>query len=80
MDLERTNEQNYQGMLYVRCLCFGNGVLTALHDRSDSFFRRLIILTTKDKPADQFDDPFLAAKLIAEKEGSSLGCWKDCGG
>ena len=69
MDLERKKEQSYQGQLYVRFLCFGNGALTALHDRSDGFFRRQIILTTKDKPADRFDDPFLAEKLIAEKEG-----------
>ena len=50
MDLERKKEQSYQGQLYVRFLCFGNGALTALHDRSDGFFRRQIILTTKDKP------------------------------
>ena len=72
MDLERKKEQSYQGLLYVRFLCFGNGVLTALHDRSDGFFRRQIILTTKDKPVDRFDDPFLAEKLIAEKEGIFL--------
>ena len=72
MDLERKKEQSYQGQLYVRFLCFGNGALTALHDRSDGFFRRQIILTTKDKPADRFDDPFLAEKLIAEKEGVFL--------
>ena len=38
MDLERKREQSYQGLLYVRFLCFGNGALTALHDRSDGFF------------------------------------------
>ena len=37
MDLERKREQSYQGLLYVRFLCFGNGALTALHDRSDRF-------------------------------------------
>ena len=37
MDLERKKEQSYQGLLYVRFLCFGNGALTALHDRSDRF-------------------------------------------
>ena len=72
MDLERKREQSYQGQLYARFLCFGNGALTALHDRSDGFFRRQIILTTKDKPADRFDDPFLAEKLIAEKDGIFL--------
>ena len=29
MDLERKKEQSYQGQLYVRFLCFGNGALTA---------------------------------------------------
>ena len=72
MDMERKGVQSYQSQLYVRFLCFGNGALTALHDRSDGFFRRQIILTTKDKPVDRFDDPFLAEKLIAEKEGIFL--------
>lgn len=72
MDLERKKEQSYQGQLYVRFLCFGNGALTSLHDRSDGFFRRQIILTTKNKPAERFDDPYLAEKLIAEKEGIFL--------
>ena len=51
---------------------WSGATLTALHDRGDGFFRRQIILTTKDKPADRFDDPFLAEKLIAEKEGIFL--------
>lgn len=69
MDMERKGIQSYQSQLYVRFLCFGNGALTALHDRSDGFFRRQIILTSKDKPADREDDPFLVEKLIAEREG-----------
>ncbi len=72
MDLEKKNKQSYQGQMYVRFLCFGNGALTALHDRSDGFFRRQIILTTKDKPADRVADPYLAEKLIAEKDGIFL--------
>ena len=72
MDMERKGVQSYQSLLYARFLCFGNGALTALHDQSDGFFRRQIILTTKDKPVDRFDDPFLAEKLIAEKEGIFL--------
>ncbi len=74
MDMERKGVQSYQSQLYVRFLCFGNGALTALHDRSDGFFRRQIILTTKDKPADRADDPFLLDKLIAEREGIFLWC------
>lgn len=50
MDMERKGVQSYQSQLYVRFLCFGNGALTALHDKSDGFFRRQIVLTTKDRP------------------------------
>ena len=74
MDMERKGVQSYQSQLYVRFLCFGNGALTALHDRSDGFFRRQIVLTTKDKPPGRTDDPFLSEKLIAEREGIFLWC------
>lgn len=72
MDVQRKGIQSYQSQLYVRFLCFGNGALTALHDRSDGFYRRQIVLTTKDKPADRTDDPYLVEKMIAEKEGIFL--------
>ena len=74
MDMERKGVQSYQSQLYVRFLCFGNGALTSLHDRSDGFFRRQIVLTTKDKLAGRTDDPFLSEKLIAEREGIFLWC------
>ena len=74
MDMERKGIQSYQSQLYVRFLCFGNGALTALHDRSDGFFRRQIVLVTKDKPAGRVDDPFLSEKLIAECDGIFLWC------
>ena len=72
MDLERKREQSFQGQLYVRFLCFSNGALTALHDRSDGFFRRQIVLTTRDKPADRVDDAYLVDKLKVEREGIFL--------
>ena len=74
MDLERKGVQSYQSRLYARFLCFGNGALTALHDRSDGFFRRQIVLTTRDRPAGRLDDPFLAEKLADEAEGIFLWC------
>ena len=74
MDVERKGVQSYQSQLYVRFLCFGNGALTALHDKSDGFFRRQIVLTTKDRPAGRTDDPFLVDKLLKEKEGIFLWC------
>lgn len=51
---------------------FGNGVLQALHDRSVGFFRRQIILTTKDKDPNRKDDPYIAEKMVAEAEGIFL--------
>ena len=72
LDLEKKSQQSYQGELYCRFLGFGNGSLKALYDRSDGFFRRQIILTTKRKDKNRIDDPFLSEKLIAEKEGIFL--------
>ena len=72
MDLERKGQQSYQGDLYVRFIGLGNGTLQSLYDRSVGFFRRQIILTTKDKPADRIDDPYIAEKMCAEAEGIFL--------
>ena len=74
MDMERKGVQSYQSQLYVRFLCFGNGALTALHDKSDGFFRHQIVLTAKDRTAGRADDPFLVDKLLREKEGIFLWC------
>lgn len=72
MDLERKSKQSVQGTLYVRFLCLGNGSLSALHDRSYGFYRRQLILTTKDRPADRVDDPYLIDKLKQEADGIFL--------
>ena len=69
MDLERKGKQSYQGWMCARLLAFSNGDLQALFDRSDGFYRRQLVLTTKDKPADRVDDPDLAEKMKAEVEG-----------
>ena len=72
MDLERKGEQSYQGWMYARLLAFSNGDLQALYDRSDGFYRRQLILTTKDKPLSRVDDPDIAEKMAAEVEGILL--------
>lgn len=74
MDLERKGVQSYQGQLFVRFLAFGNGTLQALHDRSYGFFRRQILLETKERPRDRKDDPYLGAALQQEAEGILLWC------
>ena len=53
-------------------MAFSNGDLMSLFDRSDGFFRRQLILTTKRKPPDRADDPELADKLCEELEGIFL--------
>ena len=72
LDLERKGVQSYQRDIYARFLCFGNGALTSLYDHSDGFFRRQLILTTKDKLLSRVDDPDIAEKIAAEAEGILL--------
>ena len=74
MDIERKGQQSIQRPLYVRFLCFGNGSLGALYDRSYGFYRRQIILTAKEREPSRTDDRFLAEKLKAESEGIFLWC------
>ena len=72
MDLERKGKQSYQGWMFARLLAFSNGDLQALYDRSNGFYRRQLVLTTKEKPAGRVDDPDLAEKMKAEVEGIFL--------
>ena len=72
MDLERKSVQSYQGWMYARLLAFSNGDLQSLYDRSNGFYRRQLILTTKEKPADRVDDPDIAEKMKREVEGIFL--------
>ena len=72
MDLEKKGKQSFQGTMYARLIGFGNGTMKSLYDRSYGFFRRQIILTTKNRPRDRVDDPFLSEKLIAEAEAIFL--------
>ena len=72
MDIERKGQQSVQRELYVRFIAFGNGTLQALYDHSYAFYRRQLILTTKDRPADRVDDRFLVEKFKEETEGIFL--------
>lgn len=72
MDLEKKGRQSYQGNLYVRFLALSNGTLQSLYDRSVGFFRRQIILTSKEKDPNRVDDPFLSEKMCSEAEGIFL--------
>lgn len=78
MDLEKKGQQSYQGHMFARLLAFSNGDLQSLYDRSDGFYRRQLILTTKAKNPNRVDDPDLADKLCAEIEGIRYGLLRDC--
>ena len=68
IDVEAKGEQSKSARVYARFLCFGNGSPKALYDKTDGFARRMMILTTKPKPENRVDDPFVAEKFIAEKD------------
>jgi len=72
MTLEKKRKQAYQGVMYVRILGFGNGVLSALFDKSDGFYRRQIVLPVKSRPENRVDDKDLSKKLKAETDGITL--------
>ena len=72
MDLEKKGKQSYQGWMFARLLAFSNGDLQSLYDRSDGFYRRQLVLTTREKPVDRVDDPDFAEKMRAEVEGILL--------
>ena len=74
MDLERKGVQSYQGKLYARLMAFGNGTLRAGSDASYGFFRRQIILSTKPKPRDRVDNPYLGKELLQERDQIFLWC------
>jgi putative DNA primase/helicase len=72
MDLEWKGKQSEQRMMYCRFLCFGNGPLLALYDRTHGFHRRQSLLSVRDRNASRVDDPYLSEKLEAEAEGIFL--------
>ncbi len=69
MDLEKKGKQSYQGWLFARILAFSNGDLQSLYDRSDGFYRRQLILETRERRADRKDEPDLADWMTNELPG-----------
>ena len=70
MDMERKwRAELPRASFMFDSLLFGNGALTALHDKSDGFFRRQIVLI-KDRPAGRKRTMrLLVDKLLWKKEG-----------
>lgn len=76
LEIEPKGLPSFQAELYSRVIAFGNGAITSLYDKSDGFYRRQLILTTKDKPQDRKDDKFLSEKLTAEKNDIFMWCFQ----
>lgn len=53
-------------------ITFGNSGLHALYDKTDGFYRRQLIITTKDKVEGRKDAPYLIDKLRKERDGFFL--------
>lgn len=66
--IERKGVQGYETELCARLLCFGNGALNSLYDKTDGFYRRQIILKTKtrDKTLKK-DNPMLRDEIVTEE-------------
>ena len=76
MLIEKKRVQAYPASIFSKLMGFGNGTLSAANDKSDAFFRRQIIISTKPKPLDRVDNPFLVEKFIENKEGIFLWMFK----
>lgn len=66
--VERKGIQAYEANIYAKLLLFGNGILNALYDHTDGFFRRQLIIEVLPKKEERIDDKNLIDKLKAEKE------------
>lgn len=76
LEVEPKGIASFQTMLYTRVIAFGNGAISSLYDKSEGFYRRQIILTTKDKPQGRKDDKYLVEKLVAEKDDIFMWCFQ----
>lgn len=73
--IEVKHNQSHQGRLYARLMGFGNGPLSALHDNTDGFYRRQLIMKVKNKErTSRDDDRYLCDMLDNETEGILLWC------
>lgn len=67
--VERKGQQAHDARLYARVFCLGNTHISAAFDRSDGFYRRLLLLTCKPIRKDRGNDIFLKERIVAELPG-----------
>lgn len=69
LEVEAKNIPKYKTHLYARIMCCGNGAVQSKFDRSDGFYRRLLICKVKPLSEDRITDTRLAVKLKDETQG-----------
>lgn len=70
---ERKGVDKFPVRSYARFLACGNSQLASCFDKTDGFYRRMLIMKCKPKVRGEGkDDPYLGSKLIEEKEGIFL--------
>lgn len=72
--VEQKYQASYETVVPTKFLMFGNDVIDNLSDRSHGWFRRFIILKTKDKPVDRNDNKMLIDELYGELESIFYWC------
>ena len=78
MDLEKKGRQSYQGWMFARLLAFSNGDLQSLYDRSNGFYRRQLILTTREPRQIAWMTPTSRKRCAASWKASSSGPLRVC--
>lgn len=66
---ERKGKDSYKHQPYARLVGSGNFSLGSLHDKTEGYYRRLLVFGVRSKPANRVDDPFLGDKIRQEAEG-----------
>lgn len=67
MQVNPKGKQAYETVIYSRFIALSNQPIQALHDNTEGFFRRQILIKTKDKPKGRINDAFLTDKILKEK-------------
>ena len=69
LEVEQKGKPKYKTKLYSKILCCGNGAVTSKFDRSDGFYRRLLICKVKPIKKGRPIDRTLSEKLKEETPG-----------
>lgn len=73
MLVERKGEPHHEILPYIRIFASGNKGIEACYDRSEGFYRRLLMLHCRPKPV-RVDDKMLSKKII-DREISGIVNW-----